>query len=201
MSATSIIAIIGSGSPDHRSARLAVELGALVARSHCHLLTGGGDGVMLDAARGFTEVSPRAGISIGIIPRAVSNDGPKSGYPNRHIELPILTHLAGADPTSRDSRNPINVLTPCCVLALPGDAGTRAEARLAKRYGTPIAAVIDVAHSPTSFETSMATMRVPCLRVETPPDESRAYDLTRVEEFIAASPTTPAGATRGGGLC
>ncbi len=201
MSATPVIAIIGSGSPDHRSAHLAAELGALVARSHRHLLTGGGEGVMLDAARGFTEVSPRTGISIGIIPRAASNDGPKSGYPNRYIEVPVFTHLAGGDPTSRDSRNPINVLTPCCVLALPGDAGTRAEARLAKRYGTPIAAVIDVAHSPTSFETSLAAMRVPCLRVVASTGEGSGYDLAPVEEFIAASPTIPAGAKRGGALC
>ena len=188
-----IVAVIGSGSPHHRSARLASELGALVARKHCHLLTGGGGGVMLDASRGFTAVGARSGLAISIIPRAANGDGAKPGYPNEHVEVPIFTHLAGANPTSVQSRNPINVLTSCCVVALPGNAGTRAEARLALRYGTPIRAVIDVGDAPAStlFEETMTAMGVPCVHVEIRPGKDAGFDLGSVEAFINGSPVTP----------
>ncbi len=188
-----IVAVIGSGSPHHPSARLAAELGALVARKHCHLLTGGGGGVMFDASRGFTAVGARSGLAIGVIPRAASGDGPKPGYPNEHVEVPIYTHLAGADPTSVQSRNPINVLTCCCVVALPGDAGTRAEARLALRYGTPIRAVIDVGAAPSStlFEKTMTAMGVACVHVEMRPGKNADFDLGSVEAFINGSPVRP----------
>jgi hypothetical protein len=106
-----IVAIIGSGSAEHSSGRLAAELGMLVARQHCHLLTGGGSGVMLDASRGFVSVKERPGLTIGVIPRA-THGGPKPGYPNELIEIPIFTHLDGADPASMHSRNPINVSAP-----------------------------------------------------------------------------------------
>ena len=189
-----IVAIIGSGQPDHPSDRLAFEIGELVARKHCHLLTGGGDGVMLDASRGFTAVRARRGLAIGVIPRTPEGE-PKPGYPNEHIEVPIFTHLAGADPTSVHSRNPINVLTSCCVVALPGNVGTRAEARLARRYRTPIRAVIDTTETPDSarFEEEMRAMGVASVRVEIRHDAADGYDLGALETFIDGVPVTASG--------
>jgi uncharacterized protein (TIGR00725 family) len=189
-----IVAIIGSGSAEHSSDLLAAELGMLVARQHCHLLTGGGGGVMLDASRGFVSVKERQGLTIGVIPRA-THGGPKPGYPNELIEVPIFTHLDGGDPASVHNRNPINVLTPCCVVALPGDVGTRAEAKLAVRYNTPICAVIDGTDLNVSapFEESMRALGVPCAQVAPGHDGISGYDLEPIETFINGSPVTASG--------
>jgi uncharacterized protein (TIGR00725 family) len=116
----------------------------MVAELGWHLLTGGGQGVMEDACRGFCSVERRAGVSIGIIPRAADGDGPKAGYPNPWVEIPIVTHLAGrSGPAADDSRNPINVLSAARIVALPGGIGTRAEIHLARRYGRPLLALAD----------------------------------------------------------
>jgi uncharacterized protein (TIGR00725 family) len=139
-----IVAILGSGDADHGNAELAEAVGRLVAEMECHLLTGGGLGVMRDACCGFASVSRRQGVSIGVIPRSLADDGPKEGYPNPWVEIPILTHLSGRlGPDGADSRNAINVLTAHRILALPGRSGTRAEIRLARHHGKPILAVLD----------------------------------------------------------
>lgn len=139
-----IVAVIGSGDPDHGNPDLAVAVGRLIAELGFHLLTGGGRGVMADACRGFTSVPDRTGLALGIIPRSATGDEAKAGYPNPWVELPILTHLAGRlGPDGEDSRNPINVLTAWRIVALPGGEGTRAEIRLALRHGRPVLAVTD----------------------------------------------------------
>jgi len=138
-----LVAVIGSGML-HEHSELAEAVGRLVADMGFHLLTGGGLGVMQDACRGFASVADRAGLSIGIIPRALEEDGPKPGYPNPWVEVPIFTHLPGAGgPDAPDSRNPINVLSAWRILALPGGRGTLAEAQLAARHGKPILALVD----------------------------------------------------------
>ena len=139
-----IVAVIGSGEPDHGNPDLAFAVGRAVAEAGCHLLTGAGRGAMEDAGRGFCSVEGRAGLSIGIIPRAAEGDGPKAGYPNAYVEVPVFTHLAGRlGPDADDSRNPINVLSAQRIVALPGGSGTRAEIRLAKRYDRPLLALVD----------------------------------------------------------
>jgi uncharacterized protein (TIGR00725 family) len=139
-----IVTVIGSGDPDHGNPDLAAAVGRLVAEMGFHLLTGGGLGVMRDACRGFASVAGRRGVSIGVIPRSSSSDEPKAGYPNPWVEIPILTHLAGRrGPQGTDSRNAINVLSAWRIVALPGREGTRAEIRLAQRYGKPLLAVLD----------------------------------------------------------
>jgi len=139
-----IVAVIGSGDPDHGNPDLSAAIGRLIAEMGFHLLTGGGRGVMADACRGFTSVPDRAGLALGIIPRTAAGDEAKEGYPNPWVELPILTHLAGRlGPDGEDSRNPINVLTAWRIIALPGSEGTRAEIRLAVRYGRAVLGVTD----------------------------------------------------------
>lgn len=88
----------------------------------------------------------RQGSVIGILPCRVDDPllRPKSGYPNRYVEIPIRTHLPlsgldGADPLSR---NHINVLTADAVVVLPGSSGTSSEARLAVQYQRPVIAYL-----------------------------------------------------------
>jgi len=139
-----IVAVLGSGRPDHGNAALAYALGALVARRGFHLLTGGGAGVMADASQGFTSVEGRPGVCIGILPKDPGSDQPKPGYPNEWVEIPIHTHLDGqGGPAAPDSRNPINVRSAWKIVALAGGEGTLAELTLAAEAGKPILVVQD----------------------------------------------------------
>src|SRR5262245_7490041 len=145
-----IVAVFGKGSAlgDERAA-LAFEVGAMVARLGAHLLTGGGYGVMEAVAEGFTAVEPRAGLSIGIVPRrhdgpldAPNRDGQGRPYPNRFVEIPIMTPLPprAGNWRSHPARNHVNVFTADAIVALPGGAGTANELDMAGFYrgeGTP----------------------------------------------------------------
>ncbi len=129
---------MGSGD-DVPDAGAAAEVGRLIARLGHDLLTGSGQGVMAAVAKAFTEVTPRAGISIGVVPAKTAGDAtPPAGYPNEFVELPVYTHLGrGGDPDDNRSRNPVNVLTSHAIILLPGNDGTYAELRLAARYDKP----------------------------------------------------------------
>jgi uncharacterized protein (TIGR00725 family) len=141
-----VVGVMGSGEEPH--ARLARPLGRLVAERGCHLLTGGGGGVMAETARAFCAVEGRRGVSIGIIRSGVFPDldpatGQRHHRPaevNAWVELPILTHLPLSGPEGRDSlsRNHINVLTPDLVVVLPGGPGTLSEIVLAVEYERPL---------------------------------------------------------------
>ncbi len=132
---------MGSGSDPH--AARAARLGAWLAQQGFHLLTGGGPGVMGSVSEAFYGVRGRRGLVIGIVPCADGNPArPRSGYPNRWVEVPIFTHLPlrgtrGADPMSR---NHINVLSSDVVVALPGGSGTGSEVALALDYDRPVIA-------------------------------------------------------------
>ncbi|HHM02045.1 MAG TPA: molybdenum cofactor carrier protein, partial [Caldithrix abyssi] len=119
-----IIGVMGSGK-DCRE-ELARPLGRWLAQKGFHLLTGGGGGVMEAVARAFTEVEPREGLSIGIIPGQGGKEKghPPAGYPNPYIELPVYTHLpdSGRKGTHPLSRNHINILSSDLLVFLPGGA-------------------------------------------------------------------------------
>lgn len=148
-----IVAVLGSGEGNLEEIRKrdpercrryidqAKALGAWLAELNVHLLTGGGGGLMEAASEGFHQGRTEGrGMVLGIIP------GPriKSGYPNRWVEIPILTHLPGDDPRSAESRNHINVLTAQVLIALPGGGGTRAEIELARHtYGKRVAVYLE----------------------------------------------------------
>lgn len=133
-----IVGVLGSGE-DVPDAEAAADIGRLIAEMGHDLLTGSGGGVMAAVAEAFTSVSPRAGISIGIVPANTPDDhSPPAGYPNAFVELPVYTHLGrGGDPDEIDSRNPVNVLTASAIILLGGNDGTFAELQLAARYGKP----------------------------------------------------------------
>jgi uncharacterized protein (TIGR00725 family) len=164
------IGVMGSGSDEHD--HLARPLGQLLARLGVNLLTGAGGGVMTSVSRAFTA-SPRArGICIGIVPCASIDERarPKDGYPNRFVELPIVTHLPySGDLGQHDlSRNHINVLSSDAVVALPGGSGTASEVALAVRYRKPIIAFTSNEGLVSGFDPSVP----------------RVLDLAGVEVFL-----------------
>lgn len=134
-----IVGVMGSGRDEH--GELAGPLGEWIAVSGCHLLTGGGGGVMAAVSRAFHSVEGRAGRSIGVLPGGGGGEqGAPAGYPNPWVEIPIRTHLPlsgeqGMDPMSR---NHLNVLSADAIVALPGGAGTRSEVQLALEYRRPL---------------------------------------------------------------
>lgn len=183
-----VIAVIGSGDAGHGNARLAYAIGALVARGGFHLLTGGGSGVMADASRGFSSVDGRPGTCIGIIPRALGGDGPKQGYPNAWVEIPIHTHLAGEDgPASPSSRNPINVRSAAKVIALAGGEGTIAEVTLAVHAGKSVLIVQDMENlaAEADFRKALQDLRCEYCVIDRQSGRLEVEEcLAEVEEFL-----------------
>ncbi len=141
-----IVGVMGSGSDPHLER--AAPLGRWLADEGVHLLTGAGGGVMTAVSESFHRVPIRKGSTIGIIPYDRPNKGPKHGYPNPWVEIPIYTHLglSGDRGTDSMSRNHINVLTSDVIVALPGGEGTASEVELALRYGRPIVAFVESEH-------------------------------------------------------
>ena len=102
---------------------------------------------MHGVSKAFAETPGRTGQIIGILPSATHDprSGPKAGYPNPWVEIPIFTHLPlserhGTDPLSR---NHINILSSDVLIALPGSSGTASEVSIALRYGRPLVAYLD----------------------------------------------------------
>jgi uncharacterized protein (TIGR00725 family) len=158
---------------------LARELGQLIGRSGWHLLTGGGPGAMEAVSEAFAGTPDRRGLVIGIIPGAVNAAAgafaPKRGYPNKYVEVPIITHLnkVGTDGLLRGSRNHINVLTADVLVILEGKEGTLSEAMLARRYQKPaIAFLRDISLMP----------ELVALGIE------RTDDLAIVQTFLERAP-------------
>ncbi len=143
MSRLPIVGVMGSGSRPYLER--ASALGRWLAESGVHLLTGGGGGVMAAVSQSFYDTPHRRGLVIGILPCDESLEKPKDGYPNQWVEIPVLTHLpaTGSCGTEPMSRNHINLLTSDVIVALPGDAGTLSEVRLAVRYERPIIAFVE----------------------------------------------------------
>lgn len=148
-----IIGVFGQGTPlpPERTA-LARETGAMIAALGCHLLTGGGYGVMEAASEGFTRVAERRGLSIGIVPRPPHGafDEPHRGadgriYPNPFVEIAIRTPLPPRAENWHETpaRNHVNVLTADAIIALPGGAGTSNELEMAALYAGEDKAVPD----------------------------------------------------------
>ncbi len=100
---------------------------------------------MAAVSKSFYETPNRRGLVIGILPCDESLKEPRAGFPNQWVEIPVLTNLplSGERGTEPMSRNHINILTSDVIVALPGDAGTGSEVRLAVRYERPIIAFVE----------------------------------------------------------
>ena len=168
-----IVGVMGSSSEDH--AERARAVGTWLGREGCHLLTGGGSGVMAAVSQAFHEVPERRGLVIGIIP-CIEGDPlcrAEPSYPNSWVDVPIFTHLFLVDDLGTEpmSRNHLNVLSSDVIIALPGSAGTASEVRLARRYQRPLVAYL------------ASRSDIPDL-----PDETRVEsDFRRVHEFVRAT--------------
>jgi uncharacterized protein (TIGR00725 family) len=138
-----VVLVAGDGANPYREKSTIV--GEWLAQAGCHLLTGGGGGVMSAVTETFVESAGRPGLAIGVIPGVASPQGDTldyrtkgNAYPNRFVEIALFTHLLGDDPEGENSRNHINVLSADLVVGLPGASGTHAEIQLAKKYGKPV---------------------------------------------------------------
>ena len=136
-----IVGVMGSHAADW--AEYAKPLGAHLGRRGVHLLTGGGTGTMAAVAEAFCAVPGRRGVSIGILPAVpdpARGYAPMEGYPNPWVDIPIVTPLGifhGSD-DSLVTRNHVNILSADAIVALPGQAGTHNEIRLARRFAKKI---------------------------------------------------------------
>ena len=135
-----IVTVIGSGGTlNTLLTTQAHNVGEMLARLGVNILTGGGQGVVLEASKAYVESPERYGNVIGVVPGSLGEDyGVKAGYPNDFVEMPIFTHLPGSDPRGQDSRNYINILSGDIILALSGGAGTEAELDLALKNKKPV---------------------------------------------------------------
>ncbi len=100
---------------------------------------------MAAVSKSFYDTPNRRGLVIGILPCDESLENPKDGYLNQWVEIPVLTHLplSGERGMEPMSRNHINILTSDVIVALPGDAGTLSEVRLAVSYERPVIAFVE----------------------------------------------------------
>jgi uncharacterized protein (TIGR00725 family) len=118
-----VIGVMGGGSVTGEVARMAEELGRLIAESNLVLLTGGRPAGVMDAAsRGARSAG---GLVVGVLPGADPDDS------TEHLDIAIATNLA-------DGRNLVNILSSDVVVACPGAAGTMSEVALAVKNHRPL---------------------------------------------------------------
>ncbi len=119
------IGIIGAGSCDEKTARLAEEVGRLLARRGAILVSGGMGGVMEAASRG---AAAEGGTTVGTLPGA----DPAGG--NRHLAVRIATGFG-------QGRNLLIPQSCRGVIAVSGGYGTLSEIALARKIGVPIVGI------------------------------------------------------------
>jgi uncharacterized protein (TIGR00725 family) len=112
------VAVIGSGAEHEARAE---EVGRLLAKHGCTVVTGGLDEVMAAAARGAKSAG---GTTIGILPGETRLDA------NEWIDHTVVTGIGHA-------RNLAVVASGDAVIAVGGSWGTLAEIGFASRLGRP----------------------------------------------------------------
>ena len=117
-----IVAVIGDGSCSAETARLAEEVGRLLAENGAALVCGGLGGVMEAACRGAKQA---AGLTIGVLP------GRERRGANPFVDIPIVTGM-------REARNIIVVSSGQSVIAVGGRFGTLSEIAHALKLGIPV---------------------------------------------------------------
>ncbi len=119
------IAVCGPSACSHAEARIAFEVGELLAEAGVTLLCGGGAGVMAAAARGAHD---NGGLVIGIRP----DDDPSTA--STHLSAVVATGMG-------EARNAIIVRSADAVIVIGGSWGTLSELALSMRTGTPVVCV------------------------------------------------------------
>lgn len=133
-----VIGVMGPGdNPSPLDIEYAEQLGALIAKEHWILLTGGRNrGVMEAAMKGARGNN---GTTVGILP-----DEHKERM-SEYTEIPVITGMGSA-------RNAINVLSSDVVVAVGFGPGTMSEIMLALKAGKPIVALNQTAKATAFLE-------------------------------------------------
>ena len=140
-----IVAVSGSGAPDsHR--KEAQFIGGLIARLGLNLVNGGIDGVMFDVTAGFlaaatkTPMGKSSGVAIRVLPSDAKRlERAKQLSPGLAGARCVFTDLETRSQLGPDSRNHVLIAAADVVICLPGQIGSKSEARLAKQvYHKPV---------------------------------------------------------------
>jgi uncharacterized protein (TIGR00725 family) len=113
------VSVVGSGM-EHEAA--AEEVGRLLARRGCTVVTGGGGEVMAAACRGAKQAG---GTTIGILP------GERRAEANEWVDHVVVTGIGHA-------RNLAVAASGDAVIAVGGSWGTTSEIAFARRLGRPV---------------------------------------------------------------
>lgn len=105
------VSVIGGSTCSKKHAKIAYELGALIAREGWILICGGREGVMKAACRGAKD---NGGLTVGILPSLDGKDA------NPYVDIKIPTGLGYA-------RNVLVVRSSQVVVAINGKYGTLSE--------------------------------------------------------------------------
>lgn len=116
------ISVIGDGTCDAATAKLAEEVGRIVAESGAVLVCGGLGGVMEAACRGAREAG---GVTIGILPGLERSEG------NPYLDYMVVTGIGHA-------RNLAVAASGDAVIAVGGEYGTLSEIGHARKAGRPV---------------------------------------------------------------
>lgn len=117
-----LIAVIGSGSPNADAEQQAEAVGREIALAGAWLVCGGLGGVMEAAARGAKSAG---GLTIGLLP------GESKHSANQWIDIILPTGMG-------EARNLLIVRAADAVIALPGAYGTMSEIVFALLLGKPV---------------------------------------------------------------
>lgn len=119
------IAVIGAGSCDDKTARLAFSVGEAIAEAGAVLLCGGLGGVMQAACEGAKS---KNGTTIGIVP------GSKRKSANRFVDIEIVTNAGHA-------RNVFIAHSADAMVAVSGSYGTLSEISIGLKLGKPVVGI------------------------------------------------------------
>jgi uncharacterized protein (TIGR00725 family) len=116
------VAVVGAGVADDDEARVAEEVGELLARRGAVVVCGGMTGVMEAVCKGAKGAG---GTTVGILPGSLRSEA------NEYVDVAIATGLG-------EVRNALIVRTADVVVAIGGEYGTLSEIALALKVGTPV---------------------------------------------------------------
>jgi uncharacterized protein (TIGR00725 family) len=117
-----IIAVIGNSACSPEEARLAENVGELLAQQSVTIICGGLGGVMEAVCRGAKS---KGGLTVGILP------GQDSGMANPWVDIPVVTGIG-------EARNVAVVKSAQAVIAIGGKYGTLSELAYALNSNIPV---------------------------------------------------------------
>jgi uncharacterized protein (TIGR00725 family) len=117
-----VIAVIGNSSCSPQEAKLADDVGELLAQRGATIICGGLGGVMEAVCRGAKS---KGGLTVGILP------GQDAGTANPWVDIPVVTGIG-------EARNVAVVKSAQAVIAIGGSYGTLSEIAYALKNGIPV---------------------------------------------------------------